>query len=564
MNILQLLELYGIGEEDWEEIAELKGFFSEEFKKKLGEKTKEFVLKELPVSSQLLESLRAVKAFDSTIERFFEAIFEPEKLKTYVNVIAKTHARFEIPPDDFIKSFLSFFKFILDGANVPPEKISAFRKFVFILVAVISYIVTYHWLVERKERELDPITKLPSKKHLMSNLPHLIKSSKTVVLLDIDEFREVNLYFGYNAGNSVLAFVASALQLEFEGSFITRLQSDDFIIFTELPKDAVLEKLKNLKKSFESKPVTIPTSSGIEELKIDFYAAVLDVDLVSDVGFGVLIWILWNALEKAKWSSLSGIRVVDAADVKNGVEKRNKAFSVVSALNKGLVRVALQDVVDVRTKRVVFKEALARIIVDSCVVSAGSFIEAISGTNVERELDKSVVVEALELLKSGKVDAKISVNLSADFIKRHSVWFLDAVKRFGISPSRIVVELTERSDLLESKEVRENLSYLKENGVEIYVDDFGVKYANYNLLRELPVDGLKIDGSIVKNLESNELDRAFVSCVLQIAKLRKLKIVAEYVETQEVEKQLERLAERYNIDSLYIQGYLFGKPELIA
>lgn len=566
MNILELLKTYGIDEKDWEDIKSLKPYFSEEFRRKLGQKTKEFVLKELPVSKKMLEDLNLIEVFDPTIENFFNILFQSEKLNKYVNSMATMHAKFEIPPEDFVQTFLAFFQYVLDNADIPPEKIPAFRKFTLVIVSVLTFIIVYHWLAERRERELDPITKLSSKKLLMSNLSELIKSSKTIALLDIDEFKEVNLYYGYNAGNSVLRFIASTLRMEFECSFITRLQSDDFIILSKLHKEEVFKKLKKLKQEFRKNPVTFPTNFGIEKFKLNFYASVLDTALLpnKNINFGILIWILGSALEKARGNSSLGIKVIEKADIEKALDKRSKAFHVINALNKNFIKAAFQDVVDAKTGKVVFKEALARIVTNNSVMSAGSFIDAISGSNIERDLDRAVVKRVLEVLKRGKVKSKVSVNLSAEFIKLYSGWFLKLIKSYGIEPSQVIVELTERSDLLESEETIENLQCLKKEGIGIYIDDFGVKYANYNLLRELPVEGIKIDGSIVKNLRKNTLDQAFVSCVLQIAKMKGLKIVAEYVETEETKRKLEQLAEKYGIDSLYIQGYLFSRPEIIS
>ena len=211
----------------------------------------------------------------------------------------------------------------------------------------------------------------------------------------------------------------------------------------------------------------------------------------------------------------------------------------------------------------VFREALARIVVDGNIVSAGEFIDLIANTNIERKLDRLVVKQVLEILKNGIVKGKVSINLSPSFIKKHIHWFLDMVEEYGISPSSIIVELTERDNILNIKEIKEKLELLKKKGMSIFIDDFGVKYANYNLLKELPIDGLKIDGSIVKDMKSNKLDLAFISCVLQFAKIKNVKIVAEYVETEDVKVELERIAKENRLETLYVQGYFFSKPRVL-
>jgi EAL domain-containing protein (putative c-di-GMP-specific phosphodiesterase class I) len=229
------------------------------------------------------------------------------------------------------------------------------------------------------------------------------------------------------------------------------------------------------------------------------------------------------------------------------------------ALNKKRVKVAFQDIVDINNGKVVFREALARIVIDDNLVQAGKFIDLIANTNIERKLDRLVVEQVLKMLKNGTVKGKVSINLSSGFIKKNIHWFLDMVEEYGISPSSIIVELTERDDILNIKGIKEKLELFKKKGISIFIDDFGIKYANYNLLKELPIDGLKIDGSIVKDMKLNKLDSAFVSCVLQFARIKNVKIVAEYVETEDVKGELERIAKENQLETLYVQGYLFSR-----
>ena len=561
--MLELLELYNIGEKDLEEIASLKPYFTDEFKKDLAEKTRDFVLEKLPYSAELLRRMKAEKTFVEIIERFFDTLFVPEKLEIYADTIARTHRRIEIPMQDLLKDFVIFLKNILEYENIPPDKLRPFKKLIFLLVIVL-YRITLGYLESSEiKEEIDPITKFPSKKYLAFNLPQFLKSFETILLIDLREFKEFNLYYGYNAGNSILAFMASVLQTKFKDSFITRLQNDEFLILTHKSIDEVCKFLYQLKDNLQKEHVYIPTKLGAESIALDFTAVVMDTGLCTEADFELLMWILYNSLEEAKELPHGKVRVISDREVERWLNNRKIVLNVMDALNKERVRIAFQDIVDINSGKVVFREALARIVVDGNIVSAGEFIDLIANTNIERKLDRLVVKQVLEILKNGIVKGKVSINLSPSFIKKHIHWFLDMVEEYGISPSSIIVELTERDNILNIKEIKEKLEFLKEKGMSIFIDDFGVKYANYNLLKELPIDGLKIDGSIVKDMKSNKLDLAFISCVLQFAKIKNVKIVAEYVETEDVKVELERIAKENRLETLYVQGYFFSKPKVL-
>ena len=564
MGMLELLELYNIGEKDLEEIASLKPYFTDEFKKELAEKTKDFVFEKLPHSAKLLEKMKAEEVFVETIERFFDTLFVPEKLEIYADTIARTHKRIEVPLQDLLKDFVVFFKNILEYKDIPPDKMPTFKKLIFLLVIVL-YRITLSYLEGLEVKaEVDPITKLPSRKYFVFNLLQFLRSFKTILVIDLKEFKEINLYYGYNAGNSILAFMASVLQAKLAGSFITRLQNDEFLILTHKSVGEVYNFLRQLKDNLQKEPVYIPTKLGTESIGLDFTAVVMATGLCTEADFELLMWILYNSLEETKEAPHKKIKIISNRDIEKWLSNRKIVLNVMEALNKKRVKVAFQDIVDINSGKVAFREALARIVIDNNLVQAGKFIDLIANTNIERKLDRLVVEQVLKMLKNGIVKGKVSINLSSGFIKKNIHWFLDMVEEYGISPSSIIVELTERDDILNIKGIKEKLELFKKKGISIFIDDFGIKYANYNLLKELPIDGLKIDGSIVKDMKLNKLDSAFVSCVLQFARIKNVKIVAEYVETEDVKGELERIAKENQLETLYAQGYFFSKPKILS
>ncbi|MNE74751.1 Cyclic di-GMP phosphodiesterase YfgF [compost metagenome] len=130
-------------------------------------------------------------------------------------------------------------------------------------------------------------------------------------------------------------------------------------------------------------------------------------------------------------------------------------------------------------------------------------------------------------------------------------------KRHGVSSAAVIIEVTEEQAFSESETSIFNIQKLREFGFKIAIDDFGTGYANYERLRRLEADVIKIDGCFIKDICTDSMDAMIVKSICNLAKTKSLSVVAEYVETQEQRQML--LA--FGVD--YLQGYLIGKPRPI-
>lgn len=152
-------------------------------------------------------------------------------------------------------------------------------------------------------------------------------------------------------------------------------------------------------------------------------------------------------------------------------------------------------------------------------------------------------------------DSHFAVNLTPeslvrpDFVERVFLLF----HKYAIEPHRIIFEVVE-SDIIDNIRVSESLAALRRAGVRIAIDDFGTGASSYARLRTLNADILKIDGSFIRNLQEDEFSRCAVESFCQVARLRKMDIVAEFVEDEETEILLTEMG----VD--WLQGYHIGKP----
>jgi EAL domain-containing protein (putative c-di-GMP-specific phosphodiesterase class I) len=152
-------------------------------------------------------------------------------------------------------------------------------------------------------------------------------------------------------------------------------------------------------------------------------------------------------------------------------------------------------------------------------------------------------------------DEKISVNfLPSDFLNTSLMdTFIELVAKFD-SPQRIIVEITEQEGVEDFERLVRVVEKLRKIGVQIAIDDFGSGYANYTHILKLKPDYLKIDGSLVRNILTDNDSKILVKSITRFAGYLGIKTVAEYVEN----KEIFELLKEYGVDEF--QGYYFGRP----
>ena len=132
------------------------------------------------------------------------------------------------------------------------------------------------------------------------------------------------------------------------------------------------------------------------------------------------------------------------------------------------------------------------------------------------------------------------------------------MKENGLKANSLCVEITETVIERINEHFYLNIEQLRKQGVRISIDDFGTGYANYERLKRLQADIIKIDGVFVKDIVTNTLDAMIVRSITDLAKAKSLSVVAEFVETQQQQALLHKLGVQY------LQGYLIGRPQPLA
>ena len=170
-------------------------------------------------------------------------------------------------------------------------------------------------------------------------------------------------------------------------------------------------------------------------------------------------------------------------------------------------------------------------------------------------LDRFVITRSVKALSAGH-ETHLSINISgSSFAKEDFVEFLDDLLHArGVSPEKIIFELTENEVIANLQEAKATMTALRERGFRFALDDFGSGTSSLTYLKSLPIDLIKIDGSFLRQLDEDPFSLAVVRAVQALAAALQVPIVAEYVERQTIYDMLAAM------DVDYVQGYLVGRP----
>lgn len=414
----------------------------------------------------------------------------------------------------------------------------------------------------------DPLTGLHNRRYFNEILKYEIDRSArhhhefSLVMLDLDDFKEINDTYGHPCGDTVLLGVADIMRsCVRKGDFVTRIGGDEFaILLTETGiggAQLVAEKIRRRIRATEFRNGTdgalfhITTSIGL--VCYPHHARSLD-DLLAGVDAG---------LYRAKARGKDGIIALDA--VQDVLESNRSSRAYVerlrSSLKNGRVVPFFQPIVDCNSGATLGFECLARMREpDGEITSAGMFVSAMEKYGLGRELDRLMIQQSLRALRQRNADdaspLKLFINLSAREIHGRGVLgYAERICRdLEISPHTVVFEIMERDAIEDMTRMRKFLSSLRGKGFQFALDDFGSGYNSFHYLRELEFDYIKIDGAFVKNILKSKIDYALVRNLSRLCQEIGARTIAEFVESDQL------MAHIRDIGIDYAQGYHLGRP----
>ena len=383
-------------------------------------------------------------------------------------------------------------------------------------------------------------------------------STRAVLLLDLDGFKEVNSSFGHEGGDELLKRVAERLsEAAPRTATVARLGADEFAIFYAPSHAASAQALAR---------------SLIAAVRAPFEIDGADASI--DVGIGIAI-APDHAIDAASLFRKADLALLRAKAAGRGhwkvfapeferaiVMQRDLEADIKLALARSEFAVHYQPLLDLQEGKIVAFEALLRWTSPTRgSVSPIDFIPAAEAGGLIIAIGRYVLLEACKAAAGWREDARVAVNISPRHLRSRE-FMADvalALKISGLPARRLEIEITEGVFLDKSDaEGVANLHALRAKGIRIALDDFGTGYSSLNYLTSFPVDKIKIDRSFITHLLDRQENRAVVDAILTLARKLGLTVVAEGVETAEqaLALKIRRCDE--------IQGFLVSKAQPAA
>jgi diguanylate cyclase (GGDEF)-like protein/PAS domain S-box-containing protein len=410
----------------------------------------------------------------------------------------------------------------------------------------------------------DVLTHLPNRKLFTDRLRHGLTRAKrnnravAVMFIDIDHFKTINDTLGHTAGDELLLEMARRLrECVRDDDTVARLGGDEFtIILSELrhPEDAVGVARKILAAVQE--PLTIGTMPIV-------VTASIGIALYPDDGLDPesLLRNADRAMYRAKEEGRNTYQLCTDEMKHRALERLSVESRLRSAVHGDQLILAYQPQINLVTGRTIGVEALVRWNdPERGVVGPESFIPIAEETRLILPLGEWVLRTACRQMKEwqdrGAGPMRIAVNLSARQFQQHDLVEMvrSALDEAQLGPSSLDLEITETTAMQNAEVTVETLRALRNLGVGISIDDFGMGYSSLNYLKRFPITAVKIDRAFVNDITSNDGDAAIVSAVIGMARSLRLRVVAEGVETAE---QFAFLRSRECDEA---QGFYFSRP----
>lgn len=417
----------------------------------------------------------------------------------------------------------------------------------------------------------DDLTSLANRREFERRLAKIVDATgpgnkeHTLCYMDLDQFKVVNDTCGHIAGDELLRQFAHILRdcRVRDTDLVARLGGDEFGILFECCKievakrvaESLLARVKEFRFAWQDHVFDVGVSIGLVSISSS-EQNVTDIMSAADV-----------ACYAAKDDGRNRVHVYHLED--DELKKRHGEMRWVSRISKALeedrFRLYCQKIVPVSEMQGVAPhyEILVRLLdEEGKIIPPLAFIPAAERYNLMTSIDRWVVRKSFKMLSANApvvFDWLFSINLSGQSLSEEGFlkFVIDTFDKTGVSPNQICFEITETTAMVNLTRATQFIATLKNMGCRFSLDDFGTGLSSFGYLKALNVDYLKIDGSFVRNIVSDPINRAVVEAANQIGHAMGIQTIAEYVENDEIITLLRQIG----VD--HAQGYGVVKPHPI-
>ena len=408
----------------------------------------------------------------------------------------------------------------------------------------------------------DPLTELANRALFTRRLDAALEADEAVAVLfiDLDDFKLVNDTLGHGIGDQLLCAAANRINgCVRTDALVARLGGDEFAILLggsrEAIEDLAIDVAERVVRRFRL-PVSVGERMISTRLSVGIattsHSGAVTSDLLRDADV---------AMYEAKSAGTGGYAVFTREMRDTVVRRHSVQEELRSGIEEDHLVLQYQPIIDLASSRIAAVEALVRWEhPERGRISPLDFVPLAESTGLIVPLGRFVLEracrQAVEWTEQGGSDVGVQVNLSARELENPELiaTVREVLEQTQLEPRRLVLEITESVMIRDAAAGGETLSALRHLGVQLALDDFGTGYSSLSYMRSLPLDSLKIAKEFTDGLGHSEEDRAFVRLIIQLARMRGLRVIAEGIEDGE---QLEILR---GLGCDLAQGFLLARP----
>lgn len=406
--------------------------------------------------------------------------------------------------------------------------------------------------VHEKTKELkeqlyvDSLTGLPNRFSLIENIKEMKNGS--VIIINIDDFKQINDYFGHETGDKILKGFANRLRNLIKTKYpkIYRLSGDEFALLfnKKLTNHDLTHFINLLTKSIEN--MTFFHQDNELNIRVTI-GATNDINAPLEKADIALKIARKNRIPFKIYSENLKIE----SQYKDNIEWVKK---IKKAIDSNGIVPFFQPIYNVKTMHIKGYECLMRLIDEKGnVVSPFKFLDIAKKSRYYHDLTKIMFEKSCKHFKN--IDCMFSFNISIeDILDESTVEFItETIEKYKVQ-NKIIFEIVESEGIENYSDVVDFIKCMKKYGAKIAIDDFGSGYSNFEHLTNLDIDYIKIDGTLIKNIVDNENALIVVETIVDYAKKKGIYTVAEFVSNRRIFNKISKL----DID--FAQGFYLGEP----
>ncbi len=389
------------------------------------------------------------------------------------------------------------------------------------------------------------MTKLPNLYALVRDIE--LVESPSLAVVNIDGFKVLNNLYGYKTGDNIIKYIADKLKknLECSDASIYHIHADEFgVLCKNCNLDSFFQKMRDFQERVHK----------IGYLLDDKYIPIRISISISDEPKDRLLSSANMAMHYARTNNEKLVRYGAMVDFSKNYDDNIKWTTMLQdAIADDMIVPFFQPIFDIKNNKIEKFESLVRLKKDGEVYSPFFFLDIAKKVKLYPEISLIMLEKTFEYIKEHPYE--FSINLTVDDI-------LDAnytAKLFELLEQErkgsIILEIVESEGIENFDTVNEFVESAKKLGCKIAIDDFGTGYSNFEYLLKLNADFIKIDGSLIKNIDINDDSYDIVETIVSFAKKKNIAVVAEFVSNEKIYHTIESLGIEY------AQGFLIAKPE---